>query len=156
MKRGREMVRDGFPPVGFVSGDHERPSRLAVGVSRNMPDVSEYLKDELERATVVDDEDIQPTVVTMGTTVTFRDEETQDVRRITLVYPDDADISEGKILVLTTVGVALIGLQAGHSIYWFTLFGKPTVMPVLTPDHLPTRQGREKVLAHHRSSFRYT
>src|SRR3546814_19250056 len=73
-------------------------------VSRNMPDVSEYLKDELERATVVDDEDIQPTVVTMGTTVTFRDEETQDVRRITLVYPDDADISEGKISVMTPVG----------------------------------------------------
>src|SRR3546814_16480598 len=72
MKGGRAMSIDGFPPVVFVSEDHERLSRLAFVVSRNMPDVSEYLKDELERATVVDDDDIQPTVDTMGPKVTFR------------------------------------------------------------------------------------
>lgn len=138
------MSIDGFPPVVFVSEDHERLSRLAFVVSRNMPDVSEYLKDELDRATVVDDEDIQPTVVTMGTTVTFRDEETQDVRRITLVYPDDADISEGKISVMTPVGVALIGLQEGHSIYWFTRSGKPRILTVLKAERLPAERGREQ------------
>ena len=42
---------------------------------------------------------------------------------MTLVYPEEADISKGKISVLTPIGTALIGLRAGHSITWETRTG---------------------------------
>jgi regulator of nucleoside diphosphate kinase len=54
----------------------------------------------------------------MNSEVEFRDETTGRVRTITLVYPEDADISHGKVSVMTPVGTALIGLRAGHSITW--------------------------------------
>ena len=40
------------------------------------------------------------------------------VRKVTLVFPDQADILQGKISVMTPVGTALIGLRTGHTISW--------------------------------------
>lgn len=34
------------------------------------------------------------------------------------VFPINADISEGKISILTPIGTALIGLSVGQSIMW--------------------------------------
>jgi regulator of nucleoside diphosphate kinase len=42
---------------------------------------------------------------------------------VTLVYPPDADVTEGKISVLTPVGAALIGLSVSQSIEWQTPSG---------------------------------
>ena len=50
---------------------------------------------------------------------------------MTLVYPAQADISQGKISVLTPVGTALIGLRAGHSITWDTRTGETRRLTVL-------------------------
>ena len=46
----------------------------------------------------------------MGSTVIFRSED-GETRRVTLVFPGQADISKGKISILTPVGAALIGLS---------------------------------------------
>jgi hypothetical protein len=43
----------------------------------------------------------------------------------------DADISEGKISVLTPVGTALIGLRKGQSIAWSARDGKRHALTVL-------------------------
>lgn len=40
-----------------------------------------------------------------------------------LVYPDEADVLEVKISVLTPIGAALIGLSVGQSIEWQTPAG---------------------------------
>lgn len=48
----------------------------------------------------------------MGSRVTFRDDVTAQVRTVVLVDPEEADLSEGRISVLTPVGAALIGLSA--------------------------------------------
>ncbi|MNW16687.1 nucleoside diphosphate kinase regulator [compost metagenome] len=37
---------------------------------------------------------------------------------MTLVFPKDADISEGRISVLTPIGTALLGLSAGQTMGW--------------------------------------
>jgi regulator of nucleoside diphosphate kinase len=50
---------------------------------------------------------------------------------VTLVYPAEADIAEGRISVLTPVGTALIGLRAGQSITWRTRDGRKQVLTVL-------------------------
>jgi len=61
---------------------------------------------------------IPPDVVTMGSTVTFLDEESGAERTVRLVYPAQADISAGRVSVLTPIGAGLIGLSVGQSIDW--------------------------------------
>jgi regulator of nucleoside diphosphate kinase len=55
---------------------------------------------------------------------------------VTLVYPGEADISQGRVSVLTPIGTALIGLGVGKSIAWETRTGELrqlTVMQVREP-----------------------
>ncbi|MDR7034378.1 nucleoside diphosphate kinase regulator [Mesorhizobium sp. BE184] len=105
------------PAITMTRSDHERLSRLAESSAVINPDVAEVLLAELDRARVVDDRKIAPDVVRMGSTLQF----TSDLgerRRVTLVFPGEADIGEGKISILTPIGAALIGLSAGQSIDW--------------------------------------
>jgi regulator of nucleoside diphosphate kinase len=53
----------------------------------------------------------------MGSTLRFTSDLGED-RRVTLVFPGEADIAEGKVSILTPIGVALIGLSVGQSIDW--------------------------------------
>lgn len=85
--------------------------------SRNR-EAAENLESELAAAVVVAPEQIPPTVVTMGSTVRFRDEETGQTREVTLVYPQEANAQEGKVSILAPVGAALIGLSVGESVAW--------------------------------------
>jgi regulator of nucleoside diphosphate kinase len=67
----------------------------------------------------------------MGGVVEFRDDMTGKVQTVTLVYPGDADISQGRISVLTPIGTALIGLGVGDSITWETRIGELRQLTVL-------------------------
>ena len=51
-------------------------------------------------------------------------------REVTLVYPDQADIDQGRISILTPIGTALLGLRAGQSIAWRTRDGRKDVLTV--------------------------
>ena len=62
-------------------------------------------------------------VVTMGSLVEFRDDDTGRTRTVNLVYPDQADLADGRLSVLSPVGAALIGLSVGQSIEWQTPSG---------------------------------
>lgn len=95
--------------------DHARLSAL---LAKSDPDTVDLLYDELDRATVVDDDAMPGDVVTMGSTVTFEDEKTGEQRRIDLVYPAEADAGSGRISVLAPVGAALVGLREGETIEW--------------------------------------
>jgi regulator of nucleoside diphosphate kinase len=70
----------------------------------------------------------------MGSRVTFRDDVTSQIRAVTLVYPGEADVSLGKISVLTPVGAALIGLSVSQSIEWETQSGGRRSLTVLAVD----------------------
>lgn len=96
-----------------------------------MPDVAAVLTDELDRAHVLAKGRHPEHTVCMGCEVEFRDDTTGKVQTVTLVYPDEADISKGKISVLTPIGTALIGLHAGHSIAWETRTGDLRTLTVL-------------------------
>jgi regulator of nucleoside diphosphate kinase len=65
----------------------------------------------------VEDGRIASETVRMGSTLRFTSDLGEDMR-VTLVFPGQADIAEGKISILTPIGVALIGLSAGQSIDW--------------------------------------
>jgi regulator of nucleoside diphosphate kinase len=83
----------------------------------------------------------------MGSEAEFRDDATGQVRRVTLVYPQEADLEAGKISVLTPIGAALIGLSAGQSIEWHTLRGERRSLTVLrvNPGQRSRGDGRSAV-----------
>jgi regulator of nucleoside diphosphate kinase len=65
----------------------------------------------------------------MGSIVEFSSDAGQ--RRVTLVYPVEADIAEGRISILTPIGAALIGLSQGQSIAWTARDGRRHRLTVL-------------------------
>ena len=99
--------------------DLERLQRLLeTHGSRRDAEACTALEDELGHAVVVEPTKITPDVVTMNSRVRFEDLDTGEQLEMTLVYPKDADVNEGRVSVLAPVGSALLGLSVGQSIQW--------------------------------------
>jgi regulator of nucleoside diphosphate kinase len=120
------------PRITLSNDDYERLSALADAASSRMPDLAADLAEEIGRARVLAKGRRPEHVVCMNSEVEFRDHTTGKVQKVTLVYPGEADISLGKVSVLTPVGTALIGLRAGHSITWETPAGQVRRLTVLS------------------------
>lgn len=119
------------PRIRISAEDSERLSALARAAMAAMPEVASCLADEIDRAQVVPGARLPGDVVRMGSQAEFRDETTGAVRTATLVYPDEADIAQGKVSVLTPIGTALLGLAVGQSITWETRTGDERRLTVL-------------------------
>lgn len=117
------------PAIVMCRSDHERLSRLAESAAGRNAEVAEQLFAELDRARVVADQRLGAEVVRMGSTLHFATDAGEE-RTVTLVYPGEADIAEGKISVLTPIGAALIGLSAGQSIDWASRDGRRHLLTV--------------------------
>jgi regulator of nucleoside diphosphate kinase len=127
---------DILPTIVVSKADYETLSGLAAAIEDRQPEVASVLQSEMDRAQVVAADAVPADVVRMGSTVEFRPDGGQP-RRVTLVFPGDADISEGKISILTPVGTALIGLAPGQSIAWTARDGRRhrlTVLKVEQPE----------------------
>jgi regulator of nucleoside diphosphate kinase len=111
------------PAIRMTRSDHERLSRLAETYAARNPEVADQLLAELDRARVVEDARIAADIVRMGSTLRFTTDAGED-RTVTLVFPGEADIAEGKVSILTPIGAALIGLTAGQSIDWTARDGR--------------------------------
>lgn len=109
-------TRSRLPALVISADDHKRLTLLAEAAADRMPDVSEALLQELDRAKVVKDDAIPANRVRMGSTVVYEAHGAE--RTVKLVYPGDADIEAGRISILTPIGAALIGLSPGQSIRW--------------------------------------
>jgi regulator of nucleoside diphosphate kinase len=120
------------PVILLSAEDYERLSVLAYAASKRMQTLADELVQEIERARILAEGERSPEAVCMNSEVEFRDEKTGKVQKVTLVYPEHADISQRKISVLTPVGTALIGVQTGHSITWKTLGGEVRQLTVLS------------------------
>lgn len=107
------------PAITMASTDHEKLTRLAESIADQNPETADELFAELDRARVVADEKLSREVVRMGTTLRFTTDAGED-RVVTLVYPAEADISQGRVSILSKIGTALIGLKVGQSIDWLT------------------------------------
>ena len=123
MEENMSYLRAELPPISLSASDHERLSHLADVGADKFPQAADILAREVARANILTPGHPISGLVTMGSVVDFRDETTGQERRVTLVYPHEADVSEGKISVLTPVGAALIGLSVTQSIEWETVSG---------------------------------
>jgi regulator of nucleoside diphosphate kinase len=112
----------------MIDVESDELSNLALGVEKRLPELAGMLLAEIERAELHSAADMPAGVVTMQSSVEFVDEGNGSRRTVQLVYPVDADISAGRISILTPVGAGLIGLGEGQSIVW------------------PDRDGRERRL----------
>lgn len=82
------------------------------------------LKDELDRAHIVQPTDIPPEVVTMNSRVRLRDMSKENELVYTLVFPRDADTVKGRISILAPVGTAILGYRVGDIVEWQVPAGK--------------------------------
>lgn len=94
-------------------------------------DEFENLEVELDRAKVIDDGEAPDGLVRMNTKFKFEVIQEQKTMTITIVYPEDANFSEGKISVLAPLGSALIGLQVNQEINWMFPDGKVKRLKIL-------------------------
>ncbi|MCC6239068.1 MAG: nucleoside diphosphate kinase regulator [Phycisphaerales bacterium] len=74
------------------------------------------LRQELDRCLVVPAGQVPPQVVTMRSTVSVRDLRFDESDTYTLVYPEEADIDNGRLSVLAPLGTALLGVRLGQTI----------------------------------------
>lgn len=119
------------PKIVVGAPDHERLTALAVAMQDRMPEVSDELQAEMDRAKVVAAGSVPADVVRMGSFVTF-ESDAAPARRVQLVFPGEADIAADRISVLTPIGAALIGLAAAQSIAWTARDGRRHVLTVLS------------------------
>jgi regulator of nucleoside diphosphate kinase len=97
--------------------------RTLIAVMRNASydKVREYLdrlEEELDRAEIVPPQSIPHDVVTMRSRVRLRDMVSGQEMVYSLVFPNEADFSQGKISVLAPIGTAMLGYQVGEIIEW--------------------------------------
>lgn len=95
--------------------DHDRLERLLEKVGPR-PDL-DALREEIERAEVVEPEAVPRTLVTMNSVVRFVDVESGRENEVKLVFPAHAD-GVDRVSVLAPVGSALLGLSEGDEIDW--------------------------------------
>jgi regulator of nucleoside diphosphate kinase len=79
---------------------------------------SRELEMELDRAVIVPPKDIPADIITMNSTVRLFDLDDQETLTYTLVFPEQANINEGKISVLAPIGTAMIGYRVGDTFTW--------------------------------------
>lgn len=76
------------------------------------------LEFELDRAKIIKDTNAPGDLVTMNSKVRYKNLETNKESEITIVYPKDANLAEGKVSVFASLGSALLGLREGDEISW--------------------------------------
>jgi regulator of nucleoside diphosphate kinase len=101
--------------------DYHRLSALIESTrERNGVDIQylNKLEAELDRAEIVDPKAIPANVITMRSKVRLKDLVTGEANTYSLVFPTEADFSEGKISILAPVGTAILGYKSGDTIEW--------------------------------------
>lgn len=106
------------PEITVSTDDLDRLEGLLGELRSGAPEIADGLRTELDRARIVEPEDMPADVVTMNSTVRFTDEETGKEFERTLCYPGDAARGEDKVSILAPLGSALLGLSVGQRIDW--------------------------------------
>ncbi len=119
------------PKIVISADDLPQLEGLADSMMRRQPALADRLLEEIGRARIVAPAKVRDNVVTMGSKVTYRDEMSGQEKTVTLVYPEEADITNLYVSVMTPIGVSLLGLSTGASFYWDTRDDQRRTLTVL-------------------------
>lgn len=102
--------------------DYQRLSGLIkfASLEKQMPDVIDRLHTKFKTAKMLPQNRILNNVVTMNSRVLLKEISNTREAEVTITYPQDADGREGKISVFSSIGIALLGRQAGDIVSWKT------------------------------------
>lgn len=117
------------PSIYVTESEYERLSELADSRATSG---AALLGDELVRAIIVKDGEFPRDFVRLHSFVEYSDLTTGRTRRVQIVPPEEADIDQDRLSVVTPVGAALIGLTPGDSIGVSTDDGRSHVLVVGT------------------------
>ena len=108
--------------IYITKPDYERLTKLIEIAREREGDANrEYLdrlEEELDRAEVIQQQDIPADVITMRSTVRVKDLDTSEEIIYRLVFPTEANYDQGKISVLAPIGTAMLGYRHGDVIEW--------------------------------------
>lgn len=129
------------PTITLSSLDMDRLEALMDKLPSNHVGL-DILKAELDRADVLEPQDMPSNVVTMNSTVSFTLLESNHSQTLTLVYPKEADGSADKVSVFAPVGTALLGLRIGDVLEMPTPTGKAMSVRVNAITYQPESAGQ--------------
>lgn len=106
----------------YITRDDNSKLRLllATALYSNANRSLRNLREELDRAVIIDPAAIPPGVVTMESRVEFEDLATSEVEEYTITFPDRANVDEKRLSILAPIGTALIGYREGDIVKWST------------------------------------
>jgi len=129
------------PPLIISSLDAERLEKLLDSLGgKEFPGKDDLLA-ELDRADIVAPEEIPENVVTMNSTVTFKEVNSGKEFSLTLVYPHSKSTAEASVSILAPVGSALLGLREGSQIEWPKPGGGKLTVEIIKVIYQPEREG---------------
>ena len=93
------------------------------------------LANELGRAVIVRNDAFPPHCIRINSFVELLDLDTGKTMKFTLVMPENADITQQKISILTPIGAALIGFRKNEEVVWKVPAGLKTfsIIEVINP-----------------------
>ncbi|MBA4741315.1 MAG: nucleoside diphosphate kinase regulator [Azoarcus sp.] len=128
------------PEIIVSSTDLDRlEGLLATPAARNRRDL-DGLRDELDRAEIVEPQALPGDVVTMMSRLRIRELPSGRERELVLAWPGDRSHPDDGISVFTPAGSALLGLSTGQIIDWPTVEGRSTRLEVLEVLSQPSEQ----------------
>ena len=130
--------------IWLTEQDYNRLKHLLAELarqSRAMQAGVATLEEILDLARVVHSEKVPGNVVTMNSRVRYQDVRTQETGTVTIVYPADAQPTDGKISVLSPVGAALLGEWEGQDVELPLPHGQSRRIRILNVLYQPEAQG---------------
>lgn len=128
-------------PITLSRLDVDRIETLLEAPALRDSPVAEKLREEFDRAEIVEPARMPHDVVSMNSSADCVDETSNKHHALTLVYPKDADADAGRISVLAPVGSALLGLRVGQSIDWPGHGGRTLKLKVTAIRYQPEAAG---------------
>lgn len=113
-----------LPPIVLTRSTHDR---LALLISllrdRGDDDLLEFVDQELARADLVDNEDLDSRIAELGRQIEYSDNLSGRKAVVTLAYPTSEDSVPTGLSVLTPEGACILGLSEGQSKQYWTAKG---------------------------------
>jgi regulator of nucleoside diphosphate kinase len=127
----RKKSGEARPPVHILETEYDMIAGLALQAEHRSPAVAAMLFEELDRATLHTPSALPSDAIRLGSLIEYVDERSGQLHKIEIVLPGQANIAEGKVSILTPMGVALYGLRANSAIEWPDLQGHDRLLRIV-------------------------